>query len=995
MTSRHALLPAVTAAVVLVLAMVFPFAGCGLPLQGLPNDTDAGSPCNADGQCKGTNPCMIDSCVAGTCNHAAQPDGPAASASQTAFDCKVIQCVKGSPEQQNDDADIQADAEDCTIDQCNAGEAFHTAKPDNTPCTMGGDGICVGGKCQILCANDKACDDMNPCTTDTCDVTQGLCTFTPLNGVETPGFVQIPADCNVQVCVDGVSMKSPDDSDLPKTTTPCDQEICTGGVPSNPPLPDTVTCGVNKDQICDGSGNCVECNTPIACPGTDDDCQVRSCTGHVCGITYLPAGTPRLPSFQKLGDCKVVVCDGAGNTAMADKNDDTDLPVDGNLCTIDTCTGGAPSHPNAMAGTNCGVNGACDANGNCGCANNLGCVAPDTCGGSPASTPFICGCTPKTCAQLGKTCGTIGDGCYSTQNCDDGFKQGTETDIDCGGGAAGTCGDTCGSGKQCNVDTDCGSGHCADGVCCNTACTGTCLACSAAKKGGGADGVCGSIAFGLQDANATTTCIGNNACDGTNTCKKLDGQACMAGQCLNGNCIDGVCCNSPCNGSCLACSAAKKGGGVDGVCGNVPVNQQDSVGTTPCTGNNACDGAGACKSKIGQGCAGNAACANGQCVDSICCGVPSCGACQSCALGPVGTCGFIPSGMPDNVPASTCVSPSACDGAGNCKSGVGQPCAGNTNCANNQCVDGICCSTACAGTCQACSAAKTGGTDGTCSNITANQQDTSATTPCVGTSVCDGNGACKAGIGQPCPGGNGNCANAQCVDGVCCSTACAGTCQACAAAKTGGADGTCSNVTASQQDASATTPCIGTNACDGAGACKAAVGQPCPGGNASCANGQCADGFCCNTACTGTCQACAAAKTGGVDGTCSNILVNQPDTSATVTCMTPNACDSGGNCKLALGENCPGGNSTCSSNFCADGVCCNVACGMAASCMSCNQVGNVGTCSPVMGADDPDSCLPTLTNTCSAAGACLLRNGTPCTAGPQCASGNCTLLTCQ
>jgi hypothetical protein len=24
-----------------------------------------------------------------------------------------------------------------------------------------------------------------------------------------------------------------------------------------------------------------------------------------------------------------------------------------------------------------------------------------------------------------------------------------------------------------------------------------------------------------------------------------------------------------------------------------------------------------------------------------------------------------------------------------------------------------------------------------------------------------------------------------------------------------------------------------------------------------------------------------------------------------------------------------------------------------------------------------------------------LRNGTPCTAGPQCASGNCTLLTCQ
>jgi hypothetical protein len=134
----------------------------------------------------------------------------------------------------------------------------------------------------------------------------------------------------------------------------------------------------------------------------------------------------------------------------------------------------------------------------------------------------------------------VTDGCFAAQNCDNGSKEGSETDVDCGGGAAGTCGTTCAIGKQCNVDTDCGAGHCADGVCCNVACNGTCQACTAAKKGGGANGVCGSIALGLQDASATTTCVGGNVCDGVGNCKLGVGQTCvMNSECASGNCGGG------------------------------------------------------------------------------------------------------------------------------------------------------------------------------------------------------------------------------------------------------------------------------------------------------------------------------------------------------------------------------------------------------------------------------------------------------------------------
>jgi MYXO-CTERM domain-containing protein len=53
-------------------------------------------------------------------------------------------------------------------------------------------------------------------------------------------------------------------------------------------------------------------------------------------------------------------------------------------------------------------------------------------------------------------------------------------------------------GAACTVSAECASGFCVDGVCCEDACSMPCQACSATKKGGGADGVCGPVAAGTD-----------------------------------------------------------------------------------------------------------------------------------------------------------------------------------------------------------------------------------------------------------------------------------------------------------------------------------------------------------------------------------------------------------------------------------------------------------------------------------------------------------------
>ncbi len=100
-------------------------------------------------------------------------------------------------------------------------------------------------------------------------------------------------------------------------------------------------------------------------------------------------------------------------------------------------------------------------------------------------------------------------------------------------------------GETCVDDTDCDSGHCSDGVCCNTACgdgdPSDCQSCAVAS-GADVDGIC-AITEGQTCRASTGECDAAEICGSEPTCPEdaaaPDGQVCGEdGQCEGGMCIE-------------------------------------------------------------------------------------------------------------------------------------------------------------------------------------------------------------------------------------------------------------------------------------------------------------------------------------------------------------------------------------------------------------------------------------------------------------------------
>jgi hypothetical protein len=193
----------------------------------------------------------------------------------------------------------------------------------------------------------------SPNATLTCTVTgKPTVTLTVSDGDPLPSCAdKVSLDV---VCVDCLGDGACDDHNVCTLTDTCHAETCVG---SNP-APARTPCDPNK--ICDGAGACVECLLPSDCPGSDTACATRTCTAGKCGVAFAPAGPT---AMQTPGDCKSNRCDGFGNLFV--QNDDTDVPVDGNLCTADTCSMGVPSNPPLPVETPCGTSLVCDGAGAC------------------------------------------------------------------------------------------------------------------------------------------------------------------------------------------------------------------------------------------------------------------------------------------------------------------------------------------------------------------------------------------------------------------------------------------------------------------------------------------------------------------------------------------------------------------------------------------------------------------------------------------------------
>jgi hypothetical protein len=362
-----------------------------------------------------------------------------------------------------------------------------------------------GGDAGLTCSSPSDCPaPANECAEATCEA--GLCA----SRNRAPGSAapsQTPGDCRENRC-DGFGNFeiATDESDLPDDANPCTQGACNGTSPVHAPIAAGAPCGT--DLTCDGKGKCVGCVTSADCPGEDSECATRTCIGGSCGFAYAAAGKPL--AAQTAGDCKQSQCDGAGNVVEAPL--ESDVPVDGNQCTNDVCSGSLPSNPASSSGTPCTEGGGKVCNGTGAC---VACMLGSDCPGS--DTP----CSYRTC--INSTCGTAT------------LAAGTPTSSQTPGDCKISVCDSAGGVIQITDDSDLpnDSKQCTNDLC-----------------GGGVP------THPLKPAGSPCNEAGGQLCSDTGSCV----ECIIGGNCFTGVCQNNQCVAVTCNPNTIDCDGAASNG---------------------------------------------------------------------------------------------------------------------------------------------------------------------------------------------------------------------------------------------------------------------------------------------------------------------------------------------------------------------------------------------------------------------------------------------------
>ncbi|MBI4703500.1 MAG: hypothetical protein HY744_20510 [Deltaproteobacteria bacterium] len=753
---------------------------------------------------------------------------------------------------------------------------------------------------------------------------------------------------------------------------------------------------------CNDEGKCAQCLESKHCTGKGTICVQQQCVPESCanakldqdkGETDVDCGGDDCPACadgkkcKSAADCQSKICqpEGAGGAqeklcAPCQDNEDC-AEAGGTYCKAEKCVDKKAAGDLCAAAAECASGLCCEAacDGVC-----EACRADKTGESNGVCAPVEAGEDPdQECSDLGPAlCGANGTGCngdVKAPACKL-YAQGTQCQAQsCKDGALS-------AGGKCD-----GLGQCVPGqqsACAPYACDAEAKQCllSCAKNG---------------------DCAQGHYCDGTNKCVpvKDKGKSCSQdGECATGHCADGYCCDAACADACSSCNLP----GLAGICTLVPFGQ--NPGGKECAAQQACNGAGTCRTLDGKPCKVGGDCLSGFCADGHCCTAACVGECDACNLGgKLGACTVLAqgaAGSPSCTPylcngvGAGC--PSHCDVDGDCtanaycdpdnkdkcefKKSNGQGCQAPNECTSGICVDGYCCNSACGNACDACDlggklgtcSLRAKGTGGipTCVPYWCNGQSASCPATCsgdgdcVGGYYCDAGSKCvlKKGIGATC-GANNQCQNGNCVDGYCCTSACAGGCDAC---NLGGKLGICTVLAKGAAGSPSCSPylCDGVNAacplaclidsdcvasayCGGASKClaKKALGASCILAK-ECLSMNCADGVCCDQPCVGFCEACKGAWTGGQDGACAPMASIDPDDE----CLGMPLCDGMGGCKMCgvspappggpcpavCDGGCPGGADcliNCGSGECANqtincpaGFACKVSCTNTSSC---------------------------------------------------------------
>ncbi|MFK7988550.1 MAG: DNRLRE domain-containing protein [Sandaracinaceae bacterium] len=870
----------------------------------------------------------------------------------------------------------------------------------------------------------------------------------------------------------------------------CNAATCTGECETCHRSGSVGTCGAEvSSQLCGPAPSCSAGTETLqaTCTGSSTTCPtgtMNSCAPYICGTTAC------LASCGGDSDCSSGnFCNGSNN-CEAERSNGTSCTA-GNQCASDQCVDGVCCNTactdQCAACNNGGSVGTCSARSGAPLSPRTACTDTDsdgcdgTCNGSLTSAcTYPSGvCRTQSCAgsSLTEAASCNGNGscpamvtnpCPGNFACQTGTACRTSCGIDahCASGNycdAGSCVPLEANGTSCSMGNECASTLCVDGVCCDGTCTGQCEACDVAGSLGTCSAVTGAPTGGRMACNTDSTvcggtCNGSNRstctfpgmgtecraascsintatqaanCQGDGTCGSLveidcspftcsgdacgatsctvdsecasgfycsgtscvplltNGLACALGtQCVSGECVDDVCCDRGCGGQCEACDQAGSIGTCSTVTSGAPQGGRPMcLGTgTSCLGS--CDGSSATACGY-PGAETN--CAPASCTAGVASEPAACAGDGSCAAAVTLDCS--PYGCNGDVCASTCANTLECAVGFFCSSGSiceplqpnGDACTLDEQCQTGECVDGVCCDTACDGQCSSCGVS---GMEGTCSPISGDP--VGGRPPCASDGgVCAG--TCNGVNGTTCtfPGAETSCRDQSCgTETLTEAAVCAGNGSCGDLTLTPCSPFRCEDATQCRTTCADGSECVGSAFCSAGGLCigSLALGQVCTT-DGQCISGQCADGVCCDSDCNGQCEVCNAS------GACT------PVTGAPVggrPACTDDSTGCGGSCDGSTTATCtyPDTSTACRSASCTDGVATEAAtCDGVGSCSAvvtdaCTPYFCDGTACGVSCADSTDCVTGSF---CDGSNLCFgaLPAGSACNDNGECASGTC------
>jgi hypothetical protein len=781
---------------------------------------------------------------------------------------------------------------------------------------------CSGSVCSTSCVSDAQCSDGNVCHNNSCG--------RRVNGTECSEG----GDCQSGFCAQGV----------------CCDAACTGACMACNLAGSTGMCKPVRDGSPDPQGTC-PVTDPLTC-GTTGACRSGGCAFVDSGVRCKPSAcVPSSTSTPSSSVTPASTCDGKGACITPPNQSCGGFICENGACKI-SCTLATESKdcvPPASCSTgSCGlkVNGAaCSAAGQCQsgfCTEGVCCNSTcsdatsgglcKTCKGTPTVAPGTCTNVPAGTADPKARCAAsnaaAGD-CSNAGTCD-------------GGGKCQPWSTSTGCRKESCSDASSGSTHTLAATCDGK---GACPAASVAS--------CGSYVCSKTSPTCLNNCTADTDCANGLTCLKTNnrcggklaaGEACVADTDCGSGLVcsaEGVCCNSACTSGCQSCKLSGK----LGTCSNIPSGSVARVtnpvtcaatGSGLCGQSGNCNGSNACESKA-TCTVDNSKCpadttkelkAAGTCSSTATCDpvLESCGA-FLCITG--GKCATSCTSDNESTNCNTADGYSCIDEKCQ-KKDRGAACGKNSECANNQCVQGYCCDAATCGdgVCQSCAFA---GSLGLCTKVAAGKTSGTCTLGCSDGVAedwsCDGTGQCKLNGSTTCS------IPTHCVLGACVNTC------------------------------STSVSCPTGYACTSDNTCKLDLGKVCSN-DAECAKGFCVDGFCCDGACSGECKTCKATP-----GTCTNAPANLPNRTCKPSCSSDHSQSVNAFCK-------------------ADGTCDPVftICDPGATCSDATQ-----TCSSACTAS-PDTCPANYS--CASNNTCKLSLGQACTSGDACVQGFCVNSFC-